>query len=68
MFLCSIDRLATVMTSFVAVLDDLKLRIPLEQASRVKDLGRQVEWTTEGIASQLREWQMKNLKTVSDSA
>jgi hypothetical protein len=62
MYLCSIARLKDLLDRYTALLDDIKLRMPLERAAHLNTLRGSQEWQSAGIADHLHEWPMKSLK------
>ena len=62
MYLCSLTRLSALFERYICVLDDIKVRLPLERAAHLKALRANHEWQTRGIAAHLHEWPMKDLK------
>ncbi len=62
MYLCSPNRLSELFERYISVLDDIKLRLPLERSAHLRALRANHEWQARGIAAYLFEWPMKSLK------
>lgn len=62
MYLCSPSRLSALLERYISLLDDIKLRLPLERSAQLKVLRANHEWQAKGIAAYLFEWPMKSLK------